>query len=148
MGDRQQSQSRELLAFGRPIDWENEGKLGTVFFGTKKGDEFPPLPIGNAKDLMREGFLDREARHNDAPPAGELVDWAERIRDKYRSSQIEIGLIGYMVGPHRQDSRIRLNGVAIRSPGPLPEPLKKEGASELDPDLLSVNTHHLEILWD
>lgn len=148
MADKKQSRRRERLAFGRPIDWGTEGKLGTVFFGTKKGDEFPPLPVGNVKRLIEEGFLDRDARHNEAPPAGRLVDWADYIRDKYRAFQFEIGLVGYMVGPHRDDARIRLNGVSISSQGPLPRRLKREGAREFDPDFLSANTYHLDILWD
>lgn len=148
MRERDSSQRRERVAFGRPIDWENEGRLGTVFFGPKKGDQFPPLPIGNVRDLLEEGYLDGDARHNEAPPAEDLVEWVERIRDKYCSTQVEIGLIGYMVGPVREDSRVRLTGVSIRSPGSLPRQLKRDVARKYDPDLLSINDVHVDILWD
>ena len=148
MSGRDSSRRRERIAFGRPIDWENEGRLGTIFFGPEKGDQFPPLPIGNVRDLFEEGYLDGDARHNEAPPAEDLVKWAEMIRDKYSSTQLEIGLIGYMVGPVREDSRVRLTGVSIRSPGSLPRQLKHDVASRFDPDLLSVNDVHIDLLWD
>lgn len=148
MTGQRPSQRRELLAFGRPIEWSHEGQLGTVFFGPEKGNEFPPLPIGNVKDLIEEEFLDPTARHNDAPPAGDLVEWAQTIRDEYEEFQLEVALIGYMVGPHREDARIRLNGVSIRSPGALPAELKRDVVREFDPELLSVNDIHIEIIWD
>lgn len=148
MTDQKSDRRREQLAFGRDIDWANEGKLGTVFFGPNKGDEFPPLPVGNVKDLFTEGFLDTEARHNESPPAKDLTEWAQTIKERYSQFQLEVGLIGYMVGPHRKDSRIRLNGVSIRAPGELPNQLKREVVQEFDPDLLSINDYHLEMIWD
>lgn len=143
-----QNRKREHLAFGREIDWSAEGRLGTVFFGPEKGRTFPPLPIGTGQALIKEGYLDPRRRHNEAPPAGELVEWATTIFEEYRAWQFEIGLIGYMVGPHREDSRIALEGISIRSAGPIPEELQARVTRRFTPELLTVGDFTIEVLWD
>lgn len=148
MTDGEGEYRREYLAFGRRIDWESEGQLGTVYFGSKPSDDFPPLSIGTVTDLIDEGFLDPEDRHNEAPPAKDLLAWARSIRDEFHSSRIEIGLTGYMVAPGRADSRIQLNGASIRSRGPLPEGLKGKSTRRFDPDLVSVDESHMALIWD
>lgn len=139
---------REYLAFGRRIDWESEGQLGTVYFGPNPSADFPPLPIGTVTDLIDEGFLDPEDGHNKAPPAKEILAWARSIRDEFRSYQLEIGLTGYMVAPDRADSRIQLNGVSIQSQGPVPEGVKRKSTRRFAPDLISVDESHIALIWD
>lgn len=139
---------RELIAFGREIDWESEAQFGTVFFGPEKSRQFPPLPIGNAESLHENGYIDAQDRHNDAPPAGELIKWAKSIQMRYKAYQFEVGLVGYMVDPERPDTRISFEGVSIRSAGPIPEELKREVAKRFNPELLTVDDFYIELLWD
>lgn len=146
--DASADRDRERLAFGREVDWEREGRFGTVYFGDSKDGTFPPLPVGQATELLAAGHLDPADRHNDAPPAGELVDWAGRVQRDYREYQLDVGLLGYMVAADRADARIGLQGVLIRSPGPVPERLERSVAERFDPDLLSVDDFHVRIYWD
>lgn len=143
-GDR----GREEIAFGRPVEWATEADYGAVFFGPEKSRPFPPLPVGNAESLLENGYLDPGYRHNEAPPAGELVEWARSVQTRYRDHQFEVGLVGYVVSPEREDSRVALEGVSIRSPGPIPEALRREVAKRFSPDLLSVDDHELQLRWD
>jgi len=139
---------REFIAFGRQIDWTAEGQLGTVFFGPEKHRTFPPLPIGPVRELMEKGYLDPTSHHNAAPSAETLLTWASDIHEDYRAYQFEIGLIGYMVGPQREDSRIELEGVSIRSAGPIPDELQAQVIREFSPDLLTVGDFVIELRWD
>jgi hypothetical protein len=146
--DLEDDRQRERIAFGRRIDWESEARLGTVFFGPEKSRQFPPLPVGTAKSLLERGYVDAGARHNEAPPAGELVEWAESVQTRFKAHQFEVGLIGYMVSPHRSDARVALEGVSVRSPGPIPTGLKREVAKRFDPALLTVDDFYVELRWD
>lgn len=140
---------RERLAFGREIKWDEEGLLGTVFFGPQKNRPFPPLPVGVVETLFENGFIEPEYRHQEhAPTAGTLFEWAKHVQTEYRAYQFEVGLIGYMVSPRREDSRIAFEGVSIRSPGPIPEELKQEVAKEFSPDMLAVDDFEIRIQWD
>lgn len=146
--DLDDARRAEQVAFGRTVDWETEADHGAVFFGPEKSRQFPPLPVGNAADLLEAGLLDAQHRHNDAPPSAELVEWARSVGRRYRAYQFEIGLIGYVVGPAREDSRVAFEGVSIRSAGPIPGDLKGEVAARFDPDLLVVDDFRIELLWD
>ena len=140
---------REELAFGRRIDWDKEGLLGTVFFGPEEKRKFPPLPVGTARTLLENGYIDPKNRHHEhTPTAKTLLDWASGIQTEYRSYQFEIGLIGYMVGPNREDTRITFEGVSIRSPGAIPNELKREAAKCFSPDLLVVDDFDIRVQWD
>lgn len=140
---------REEIAFGRQVEWGKEGLLGAVFFGPDRKRTFPPLPVGPAKTLMEEGYLDPDQRHQDhAPPAATLVDWAETIQTEHRAYQFEIGLIGYMISSDREDTRIAFEGVSIRSPGPIPEEVKAKAAAAFDPDLMEVDDFRIVLQWD
>lgn len=139
---------REVMAFGRPIEWAAEAEYGAVFFGPEKSRQFPPLPVGNAASLLEAGHVDPEYRHNDAPPAAELVEWARSVQTRHRDHQLEVGLIGYVVSPEREDARIAFEGVSIRSPGPVPETLRREVAKRFSPDLLSIDDFTVELVWD
>lgn len=139
---------REIIAFGRPIEWEDEGLLGTVFFGPNKRRQFPPLPVGNIKTLIDEGYLEPTYQHNNAPTAEELIEFVETLQGEYASLQFEIGLVGYMTSPDRSDSRIALEGFSIRSPGPIPEEVKRKITKRFSPDLLTVDDFYIEVKWD
>lgn len=142
------ARERERIAFGRHIDWENEGLLGTVFFGPSTGSSFPPLPIRTVQELLEAGYLDPDATHNDAPRAAALLDWTRRIQEEYLEHQFEIGLTGYLVSPQRTDSRLRLTGISIRAPGPIPDSLKEEAGRAFDPDMLEVDEFEILLKWD
>jgi hypothetical protein len=146
--DDSMSREREQLAFNRSIDWAHESNLGTVFFGVEKSRQFPPLDIRSIRKLADAGYIDLEASHNDAPSAGELLSFARWVVDEYRDYQFEVGFIGYMVSPEREDSRIRLEGVSIRSPGPIPDQLKATVVRRFNPDLLTVGDFVIELKWD
>lgn len=139
---------REVLAFGRPVEWATEAEYGAVFFGPEKSRQFPPLPVGNAASLLEAGHVDPEYRHNDAPAAAELAEWARSVQTRHRDLQLEVGLIGYVVSPERNDTRIAFEGVSIRSPGPIPEALRREVAKRFSPDMLSIDDFSVEIIWD
>lgn len=142
------SEDRELIAFNRRIDWEREAQFGTVFFGVEKSRQFPPLDVGTIRSLAEHDYIRLDESHNDAPPAGELLEFAKYVIDEYRDYQFEVGLIGYMVSPDRADSRVRLEGVAIRSPGPIPDELKSEVVERFTPDMLTVDDFVIQIQWD
>jgi hypothetical protein len=142
------SRDREEIAFGRPIDWKREAQYGTVYFGPDKAHQFPPLPIGTIQTLLENGYLDPTYRHNDAPPATRLIEWARDVQRRYREEQFEIGLIGYFVSPERPDSRAALTGIFIRSPGPIPQALKADVAREFSPDILIVDDFEIQVRWD
>lgn len=146
--DLEDDRDRERIAFGRPIDWATEADFGTVFFGPEKSRQFPPLPVGTAEALLENGHVDAGGRHNAAPPAGELLEWAGGVQTRFKAHQFEVGLIGYMVGPDRPDARVAFEGVSIRSPGPIPTALKREVAKRFDPDLLTVDDFYVELVWD
>lgn len=148
MTQTNRSREHERIAFGRPIDWDNEARYGTVFFGPEKAKQFPSLPVGTAVTLLETGYLDPDYRHNDAPPASVLVEWASRVRHRFKERQMEIGLIGYMVSPERDDSRTGLTGISMRSPKPLPDGIQREIAREFDPDLFQVDDFTVQIEWD
>ena len=139
---------REQIAFGREINWEKEGDLGTIFFGPDTADQFPPIPIGTMETLLKDGYIDPHHRHNNAPSASCLTNWADSIQQRFKSEQLRIGLVGYMVSPFREDSRISLTGVSIRSSGPMPEEIKCEAAREFNPDLIVVDDFDVKFLWD
>lgn len=139
---------REQLAFGRRIDWVEEATFGTVFFGPEKHRQFPALSVGHVESLLENEYLDPRYRHNEAPPAEELVEWARSVQTRYKPYQFEVGLIGYMVGPDREDSRTALEGVIVRSAGPIPEDLKQEVAKRFSPDLLAVDDFVIELVWE
>jgi hypothetical protein len=142
------SPEREEIAFGRPIDWDHEARLGTVFFGPEKSSQFPPLPPGIIKDLIEAGHLDAEHQHNAAPTAGQLQTWAESVQERYAEQQLDVGLIGYMVSPEREDSRVAVTGVSIRSHAPIPDSLKEEILQEFSPDLAVVDDFTIRLQWD
>lgn len=139
---------RELLAFNRQIDWEREARVGTIFFGVEKSRQFPPLDVGTIRSLAEHDHIDLEASHNDSPPAGELLEFAKYVIDEYREYQLEVCLVGYMVSPDRGDSRVRLEGISIRSPGPIPDDLKSEVVRRFTPDLLTVDDFTIQMQWD
>lgn len=139
---------REEIAFGRFINWDSEGLLGTVFFGPGSHATFPSLPPTYVEELIRAGYLDPRSQHNDAPPAERLVNWAKNIQQDYIEHQLEVGVIGYMVSPYRSDSRIRLTGVSIISPGPIPDALKQEAGRRFEPDELQVDDFEIVLKWD
>ena len=143
-----ESREREQLAFNRQIDWDRESQLGAVFFGVEKSRQFPPLDIRSISRLADAGYIDLEASHNDAPSARELLSFAREVVDEYREYQFEVGFIGYMISPERKDSRIRLEGISIRSPGAIPEQLKAAVVRQFDPDLLTVDDFVIELKWD
>jgi hypothetical protein len=146
--DNVQAREREHLAFGRVIDWEKEAVLGTIFFGPAKNRHFPSLPVGNVDELLSEGFIDPESSHNESPPARTLVEWARYVQSEYRPHQFDVGLIGYMTSPERSDTRVRLEGISIRSVGPIPDELQHDVASRFDPDLLVVDDFQIQVWWD
>ena len=142
------TKSRERIAVGRDIDWENEGLLGTVSFGPSSGDAFPPLPIRTIEELLEAGHLDPYASHNEAPPTVALLEWAKDTQEEYLKHQFEIGFTGYMVSPNRSDTRTRLTGISIQAPEPIPEPLKREAGRAFKPDLLVVDDFEILLTWD
>jgi hypothetical protein len=143
-GDRH----RETIAFGGPIKWDDEAKYGVVFFSPEKAHQFPPLPVWTIETLIEAGYLDSSYRHNQAPPAERLLEWAASVQRRFKENQFEVGLTGYMVSPEREDSRIVLTGISIRSPGPIPESLKREVGREFTADLLSVDDFQIRVEWD
>lgn len=78
----------------------------------------------------------------------ELLDFATGVVDHYREYQFEVGFSGYMVSPERSDSRIRLDGLSIRSPGPIPDELQSDVVRRFSPDLLTVDDFFIELRWD
>lgn len=153
MDDRESSRldsqrEREEIAFGRLVDWEREAEYGTVYFGPDKPHPFPPLPIGTVQTLLENGYIDPDYRHNDAPRAVRMIDWAGSVQQEYKQEQFEIGLIGYFVSPKRPDARAALTGIFIRSPGPIPERLKARVARDFSPDILIVDDFEIQIRWD
>jgi len=142
------NREREQIAFDRLIDWEAESKYGTIFFGPEKSRQFPPLPVGYAESLLESGHVDPDHQHNNAPRSMSLVEWARSVQTGFREYQFEVGMVGYMVSPERADSRVAFEGVVIRSPGPIPEELKREVAKEFNPDMMSVDDFTIFIRWD
>lgn len=140
---------REELAFGREIRWDEEGLLDTVFFGPQPDRGFPPLPVGNARTLLENGYVDPDERHAAAAPtAATLIDWATEVRAEYRDYQFEVGLVGYMTSPERADAGITFEGVSIRSPGSIPAGLQAEVAKAFSPDVLAVDDVELRLQWE
>lgn len=146
--DRDRDRERERIAVGRLINWDEEATLGAVFFGPEKSDQFPPLLVGTVETLFQNGYVHPNERHNDAPSASRLHDWAMSTQQRYKHTNIEVGLIGYMVSPKREDSRIRFTGISIRSPIPLPKELQREATREFDPDLLVVDDFDIQLKWN
>lgn len=139
----------EELAFGRRIRWDEEGLLDTVFFGPQRHRSFPPLPVGTARTLLENGYVDPDKRHaTDAPTAATLVDWTGEVSAEYRDYQLEVGLVGYMISPSRADAGITFEGASIRSPGTIPESLKGKVAKRFSPDLLAVDDYEILFQWE
>lgn len=138
---------RETLIFGRAIDWEAEATLGTVRFGPADNREFPAISPDTVEALVDQGYLERSDRHNDAPSVGPLIELAATLREEYPDS-LSIGFSGFMVGPRRSDSRIRLDGFFVGAPHPIPQELIEDLVTRFDPDLIAAGQTYLEFWWD
>ncbi|WP_436936561.1 hypothetical protein [Halovenus marina] len=138
----------EQIAFGKSINWEEESKYGTIFFGPEMTRTFPPMNVGTAETLLEKGYIDTEYSHNNAPNSARLVSWAGKVQHEYKSYDLRVGMIGYMVSPDRPDSRLAFTGVTIDSPTNIPESLKREVGREFTPDLIAVDDFNIEVRWD
>lgn len=86
---------REIIVFGRAVDWDEEAGGGIV-----------PLDIDvdTAQELVDEGYLDPSSRQNESPTAAEMIE----LVDTHGGV-----LHGYMVSPHRDDARITLTSFTV-----------------------------------
>lgn len=144
---RPSERDRETLIFGRHIDWEAEATLGTVRFGAADSRPFAAISPTTVEELVENGHLDRDSRHNDAPTAGELIDLAGHLRAEY-GDHLSIGIGGFVVGPRRADSRVRLDGFFVGAARPLSQELTEHLLGRFDPELIAAGQTYLEFWWD
>ena len=137
---------RERVAFGQAVDWATDARFGTVYFGPADERPFPPLAPERARDLVAIGALDLAYRHNGAPPARELVEWAEELATDVAA--VDVGLVGYMTGPARFDTRVAITGVSLEADTSLPGDLQGRVARDFDADFYAVDDCAVAFRWE
>lgn len=150
MLQKDDAKRREVIAFGRPINWDSEGQFGAIRFGPDKSKEFPSIPLGTIRSLQREGYIDPEYSHNGAPPAGELVQWCDKIKSRYLEWQLVISLIGHMTRGSKDGGRegqVALTGFIIRSHDDIPDGVQRAFVQTFDPDIISIDAGKLRAEW-
>lgn len=138
---------RELIAFGRRIDWETEAPEGTVRFGPETSRDFDSISTTTVNRLLEFGYLDPTNRHNDAPTVEELLEFLRMIQVEY-GNEVQVGLSGFMTAPDREDSRIRLDGFVIFGDTGLPSGVQGAVHRRFSPDGISVTDTYLYFWWD
>lgn len=66
---------------------------------------FNALTQSTGQTLVREGFLNPEDKQNEAPTAGQILN--------FMAQYPEIVAHGYVVSPFREDTRITLTGIRV-----------------------------------
>jgi len=114
---------------------ENRREILGKFIASGMGTEYESymgVDLKTLKKLKEEGFLDPKDFQNDAPTAGEFMEFMERFP--------EVRAHGYAIGGKRYDSRVTIEGLhyeGIMSNeliGVLINELREADEFELDPE--------------
>lgn len=93
------AERRERLIYNRrPYNLKNYGENGCNL------SRFEKLPIAVVKQLVDEGLLSLEYRHNDSPSVGEMLAFCSGADEDIWFFH------GFTVGPERIDCRVTLEG--------------------------------------
>lgn len=140
---------REHIVFGRSVNWEDEAELGTLYFHSVA----TALGIDTGYALIDEGHVDPQARHNGSATIRELLNYIEMLEERYAGIS-DLGLTGFMVSPDRCDTRISIDGFAIRCDELISDELKQEvvhwdpHTADRDPDIVELSIDGITIRWD
>lgn len=96
---------RGELIFGEPIDWADTDRSIVRF----RDYEGTAITTDEARELVEQGYLDRDERQNVSPTVGEILEFA----DEWESDQVTFLLEGYVVSPERPGTRITVEGFVV-----------------------------------
>lgn len=128
------SENRDRIIFGAPVDWPQE------FGGLKY---FDTLTIGRLQHLIREGFVNPSARHNLSPTIEAFLEFA-RIQ---ASKGCEFTFLGYAISPSREDYRVSIDGIIFNGHCSF-ELVSEFNEFAYEADELDIQPHYLRAWWD
>ena len=88
------TKERDLLVFGREIDWSKEGLGGTM--------HFERCPLAVLQKLLANGTLDPDDAQNEAPSSRQFM--------AFMALHPKLLAHGYVVSPSRDDCRVSIEG--------------------------------------
>lgn len=128
------SQSRDRILFGSPIDWEQEAE------GIKR---FEGLTLCHLEQLVECGFANPQERHNFAPSIANSMQFARQ----WMRCGLTLAFEGYVVHPLQEDYGVKLDGMK------LPEDCPSEALAAFrefarHADELTIESGYLRAWWD
>lgn len=145
--DTNSAAERDEIVFGRRLDWSDNhhGLVHLALWDEADGD---PITPATARELVDHDYLDPESSQNFSPTAEELIEFAEYVDDQFDGH--EAGLIGYVISPHRDDTRITLTGFIVEIDDDVDlDPMLREAIHhEFSADEQFVGTEFVRYWWD
>lgn len=128
------SQSRDRILFGSPVDWERETE------GIKR---FEGLGLCHLEQLVERGFANPQDRHNGGPSIEEAIEFAR----EWMRYGLTLVFEGYVVHPLQDDGGVRLDGIR------LPEDCTHQAIAAFrefarHADELTIESGYLRAWWD
>ena len=144
-------EQREQIVFGRPIKWGNETR--GQFARISPLEEFGPdyITPGTFRKLIDTGYIEPDGRQNRSPTMERLCELGEDAMDDKTVDRVEY--TGYMVGPERNDARIMLTAITIRTMSNNPGRLSDDITQRFEDvcqraDEFNVQDDTLHAWWD
>lgn len=107
---------REEIIFGETIDWsENSG--GTASFDDSSYAGRDGITLGTLKELREKNYIGGEQRQNASPTVDEFIEHGETMVEDFGIDPDDVRFIGYVVSPYRDDARISIEGMYVKSTG-------------------------------
>lgn len=136
-----ESDPRGRVFFDEVIDWREEpGRVRR--FRAENNEAITPDAV---RDLLAEGYIRKEDRHNDSFTVGELLRFADEHRD-----QITVFWEGFIVSPERSDCRIAFDAFVVHPVGNrIPDNVLAELQDEFgDATESEIRAEHCSFWWD
>lgn len=102
MDEKEKSEMREQLIYGKAVDWSKQ--FGGIIW-------FEGMTVETLKDLIEKDLVDLEEQRNDSPSTEEFYEFMKL--DLWNS---DMTCHGYLVSPTRPDCRLTIEGLSFNSP--------------------------------
>ena len=94
------------------IDRDEESAIFSKYYvGGVKG--FENMSISTLKQLLKEGFIRGESRHNDSPTVNQMLKFADSIREL--EPDMIIKFEGFATSPSHGDGCVSIDGITFES---------------------------------
>ena len=105
---KEAAERRDDLIFGKDVS--DKYKIGgTASFGYRTSENPDGIDYHIADALVDYGFLDPDDKQNEAPTAGEFIEFCKN------HPNIDCRLLGYAVSPQRNDCRVSIEGLKCKT---------------------------------